>query len=121
MVDLHCHFLPGVDDGAPNLTLALELARAACQDGVRVSVLTPHIFPGRWDNTWSSLTPKFEQFRRAVEEEGIPLELHLGAEVRLLQSPCTFLSRASCPFWVAGTASTWCCWSSLMAPSQQGR
>lgn len=84
MVDLHCHFLPGVDDGAPDLEKALELARAAHENGVHTAVLTPHIYPGRWDNTLSSLTPRFEQFRQAVEDAGIPLKLRLGGEVHLL-------------------------------------
>lgn len=84
MVDLHCHFLPGVDDGAPDLAAGLALARAAFDDGVRLSVLTPHIFPGRWDHTRTSLTPLFLSFQQAVRDAGIPLELRLAAEVHLL-------------------------------------
>ena len=97
MIDLHCHFLPGVDDGARDLPSALELARAAYDNGVRLSVLTPHVYPGRWDNTLSSLTPKFEAFRQAVEAAGIPLELRLGGEVHLLPECLALLEQGDLP------------------------
>lgn len=98
MVDLHCHFLPGVDDGAPDLASALALARAASENGVSLAVLTPHIFPGRWDNTLSSLTPRFESFRQAVDEAGIPLQLRLGAEVHLLPESLRLFEQGELPF-----------------------
>jgi protein-tyrosine phosphatase len=84
MIDLHCHYLPGVDDGARDLQSALALARAAVDNGIRAAVLTPHVFPGRWDNTLSSLQDRFDSFRRSVIAEDIPLELYLGGEVHLL-------------------------------------
>lgn len=84
MIDLHCHYLPGVDDGAPDLESALALVRASYANGVHTSVLTPHIHPGRWNNFRTGLTPRFESFRHAVERAGIPMTLHLGAEVHLM-------------------------------------
>ena len=84
MVDLHCHYLPGVDDGAPDLQTGLALARAAVADGARVAVLTPHLFPGRWETPRGCLERRLRAFRRAALEAGIALEMHLGAEVRLL-------------------------------------
>jgi protein-tyrosine phosphatase len=84
MIDLHCHYLPGVDDGAPDLDAALALARAAAENGIATAVLTPHVYAGRWDNTLTSLRPRFDRFQRAVRDAGIPLDLHLGAEVHLL-------------------------------------
>ena len=50
MIDLHCHLLPGVDDGSRTMEDALELARAAVANGIHTSVLTPHIYPGVFDN-----------------------------------------------------------------------
>ena len=55
MLDLHCHYLPAVDDGARTLEESLELARAAVADGIDTAVLTPHIHPGRYRNTLSTL------------------------------------------------------------------
>jgi len=42
MVDIHCHLLPGVDDGSKNWDMTLEMCRMAQQDGVSHIVCTPH-------------------------------------------------------------------------------
>jgi protein-tyrosine phosphatase len=97
MIDLHCHYLPGVDDGAPDLEAGLALARAASDNGVVMAVLTPHVFPGRWNNALHSLTPEFERFRSAVDQAGIPLELRLGAEVHLLPESLQLLDAGQLP------------------------
>lgn len=82
MVDIHCHILPEVDDGARSLLEALEMARIAAGCGVTDLAATPH-FRAEEENT-HCLTALREQFlllQRAMEQEEIPLRLHLGAEV----------------------------------------
>lgn len=83
MIDLHCHFLPGVDDGARTMGEALALARESVANGITTAVLTPHVYPGVFDNTLSRLMPVFVQFKAALAAAGIPLTIHLGAEVRI--------------------------------------
>lgn len=83
MIDLHAHLLPCVDDGAASVAEAVELARIAVQDGIREMVLTPHIHAGRWEHTRATLAPRFDAFKRVLRHHGIPLRLHLGAEVRI--------------------------------------
>ena len=83
MIDLHSHLLPGVDDGAATLAEAVELARHAVQDGIRIAVLTPHIHPGRYDNTRASLAGQVEALQAELQKQQIPLKLRLGAEVRI--------------------------------------
>lgn len=97
MIDLHCHYLPGVDDGAPDLETALNLARAAADNGILIAVLTPHVMAGRWDNRRSTLQPAFEAFRRSVDDAGIPLELYLGAEVHLMPASLALLEADELP------------------------
>lgn len=101
MIDLHCHYLPGVDDGAPDLDAGLALVRAAADNGIRAAVLTPHVFPGRWNNTRSALEPAFEAFRRTVASKGIGIDLHLGAEVHLLPESLALYEAGELP--VIGT------------------
>ena len=98
MIDLHTHFLPGIDDGARNLNEALALARAAVADGITVCAMTPHIHPRRYPNLKSALLGHLDAFRTALAEHQIPLQIHLGAEVRLSIESLGQLLEGEVPF-----------------------
>jgi protein-tyrosine phosphatase len=98
MIDLHCHFLPGIDDGAQNLADGLALARAAAADGITYSVMTPHIHPGRYENTRSSIERAFSHFRLALRKARVPLHVGMAAEVRLSPTIVALLSQNEVPF-----------------------
>jgi protein-tyrosine phosphatase len=42
MIDIHCHILPGLDDGAPDLATSVEMARMAAESGTTDIVASPH-------------------------------------------------------------------------------
>src|SRR6202140_1577340 len=98
MIDLHCHFLPGIDDGAQSLADALALAQAAVGDGITYSVMTPHMHPGRYDNTRSTIEAAFKDFRLALRKARIPLHIGMAAEVRLSPDIVALLSQDEVPF-----------------------
>ena len=50
MIDIHCHLLPGLDDGSPTLEHSLDLAQAAVSDGITHALMTPHHMNGRYVN-----------------------------------------------------------------------
>lgn len=50
MIDLHCHILSGIDDGALNDEMSLKMARKAVSEGIRTIVATPHHQNGRYLN-----------------------------------------------------------------------
>lgn len=83
MVDLHCHLLPGIDDGPETLEDAIRLARHAVASGIEKSVVTPHILPNRYDNTLAGIREAAARFRAELAERRIPLELGFAAEVRI--------------------------------------
>jgi protein-tyrosine phosphatase len=83
MIDLHCHILPGIDDGAVDDAMALEMARLAASDGVFTVVCTPHILPGRYENTAAGITAAVRRLDRLLADAGIPLNLAAGADVHL--------------------------------------
>ena len=83
MFDLHCHLIPAIDDGPKTLTQGLDMARLACNDGITHAVITPHIIPGRYDNTLATIQAAFKDFSKEVSKAGIPLELAVAAEIRL--------------------------------------
>jgi protein-tyrosine phosphatase len=81
MIDLHCHVLPGIDDGAADLAEAVAMCRLAAADGVEVLVATPHQRTPSWEN----LDPEGLAALRArlAEAVGGRPELLAGAEVRV--------------------------------------
>ena len=83
MLDLHCHILPGIDDGAVDLDTALQMARIAAQDGIRTIACTPHIYPGMYENTADGIRAAIAEFQRELDQRDIPLRLLEGADVHL--------------------------------------
>jgi len=88
MIDIHCHILPGLDDGAKSMEQALEMARMAVGDGIKIIVATPHLFKNRIVN-FKDLNDKktiiqaLILFREKLAEEGIDLELFPGCDFPL--------------------------------------
>lgn len=83
MIDLHCHILPGIDDGAPDLRTALRMAHMAVEDGITVTACTPHIMPGVYDNAPSAIRNQVEFLRQALREAAIPLDLVTGSDAHM--------------------------------------
>ncbi len=83
MLDLHCHMLPGIDDGAVDLDMALSMARIAVEDGIHTVACTPHIYPGLYENTASGIVAAIESLQCELDQRGIALRLLAGADVHL--------------------------------------
>lgn len=82
MFDLHCHILPGVDDGPETLEQSVAMARMAAADGVRTIVATPHL-----DEQYRHPAPELirelvGRLNDRLRAEGVPLQVLPGAEVR---------------------------------------
>lgn len=83
MIDLHCHMLPGIDDGAVDLETSLAMARMAVADGIEITACTPHIMPGVYDNQGPDIRAAIDRLQAALDESGIPLKLVCGADVHI--------------------------------------
>ena len=83
MLDLHCHLLPGIDDGAVDLEMSLEMARMAVTDGIRTVACTPHIYPGMYDNDRDGILAAIASLRIELAQHEIDLQLVEGADVHL--------------------------------------
>lgn len=83
-VDIHCHCLPGLDDGPATPAEALSLCRALVADGVTVAVATPHQL-GRYDrrNRAAAVRAAVASLQASLDEAGVPLTVLPGADVRL--------------------------------------
>lgn len=80
MIDLHCHILPGVDDGARDMEEALAMARLAVGDGISTIVATPHLQPQDFGNP-QYILEGVSGLQEALQAEDLPLEVLPGAEV----------------------------------------
>lgn len=83
MVDLHCHLLPGVDDGSKSMAISLRLAREATENGVTHALLTPHHMNGRYVNHKQDVIRETAEFQKQLQEHDIPLTVFPGQEVRI--------------------------------------
>jgi len=98
VIDIHCHLLPGIDDGPPTVEAALALAQALVDDGVTQVVCTPHVFPGRFENWRSSIADEHARFQTLLRDNGVALQLLWGGEVRLTPEVLELLAKHELPF-----------------------
>jgi protein-tyrosine phosphatase len=99
VIDLHCHLLPGIDDGPADLEESLALCRMLVADGVTHAVVTPHIHPGRWDNEPDDVSERLDRLCAAVDAEGLALDLGFAAEVRVTDELMRQLESNALPFY----------------------
>jgi protein-tyrosine phosphatase len=85
VIDLHCHILPGIDDGPTDLEGSLAMAREHVARGTSTVIATPHV---SWDypNTADEIAGHVRELNAAIASEGIPLEVLPGAEVALTRA-----------------------------------
>lgn len=83
MVDLHCHILPGIDDGAKQLSDSLAMARMAVQQGITHILCTPHHNNQVYDNPANQVIENVKKLQDELERQNIPLLLYEGQEVRI--------------------------------------
>lgn len=98
MTDLHCHILPGIDDGAKNVDISMELLRREYADGVRNIAFTSHFNSER--TTVEAFVEKrqraYEQLMEALKAEPMDFRFKLGSEVFFSPKLCELDVRALC-------------------------
>ena len=86
MIDVHCHILPGVDDGPKTLEDSLEMIKIAYEDNITDIIATPHInhpfqFPGEENSN-----NQFQLLKEKAKKLYPDVTLHLGSEVYITPS-----------------------------------
>jgi len=102
MVDIHCHILPGVDDGCKNLDESLKLAESEDQGRTRVMIATPHVNTVREIEASEEHLPRVDALNKAIRERGIKLKVVPGAELYPTLAIIGALKRGL-PITLAGT------------------
>lgn len=82
MIDIHSHILPYMDDGARNWEEALQMARKAYEDGIRVIVATPHHANGHYMNPGETVITSIDEMNCKLSERDIGVTVVPGQEIR---------------------------------------
>jgi len=80
LIDLHCHILPGIDDGPADIGESLDMARQAVLDGIHTVVATPHSRNGMYVNSNGDICRQVREINRVLQDAGVPLVVLSGAE-----------------------------------------
>lgn len=82
MLDIHSHILPAIDDGAQNDVDTLRLLKKAVSEGISDIIATPHHDP-TYHTDKSTILEKVKHVNEMAHENGIPITVHPGQEVRI--------------------------------------
>ncbi|MDR4925430.1 CpsB/CapC family capsule biosynthesis tyrosine phosphatase [Peribacillus simplex] len=83
MIDLHCHILPGVDDGSADMQESMVMAKKAVEAGITHLFATPHHFNERYVNVKDDIIDCVVKLNECLQQENIPLSVHPGQELRI--------------------------------------
>lgn len=82
LIDIHCHILPGIDDGAKTLDESVQMAQEAVSQGIHTIIATPH-FSYRYHNERTAIQEKAAYLNEQLTQRNIPLTILPGQEIRI--------------------------------------
>jgi protein-tyrosine phosphatase len=94
-VDIHCHLIPGIDDGSQSWDQSLAMAKMAVADGIRTIVCTPHQMGAFAHNSGQLIRSRTAELQDLLEQERIPLQVLPGADVRIEERMTEGLKRGT--------------------------
>lgn len=81
MIDIHCHVLPGVDDGSSRMEESIDMAKLYIENGINKVIATPHFIEGTDSTTFDKNKVVLKNLRNTLKNERIDLEVYLGNEI----------------------------------------
>ena len=94
-VDIHCHILPGIDDGARTWDDALDMARLAVANGTDTIIATPHQLGNYNRNEGDTIRDATRSLQQFLQHQQIPLRVLPGADVRIEPDLATKVKQGS--------------------------
>ncbi|WP_186576564.1 tyrosine-protein phosphatase [Aquibacillus kalidii] len=83
MIDINCHILPGLDDGAKHMEESIAMAKEALNQGIDKIIATPTHMDGKYHNFKKEIMIGINELNRRLNEEGIDLEVLPGQKIRI--------------------------------------
>ncbi|BCJ88154.1 tyrosine-protein phosphatase [Effusibacillus dendaii] len=96
MIDMHCHLLPGVDDGAMTMEESIEMARIAAADGITDIVATPHTYNGLHQISGEKILESVKLLQTELDARNISIRIHPGSEIHLHKDLLFHLEQNHC-------------------------
>jgi protein-tyrosine phosphatase len=93
MIDLHCHILPGIDDGPETIDEAVDMCRIASADGIKTIVATPHFNPGIYENSSEKVFSLIDKLGAKAKEKGIDVRILPGADIAVTPELPAYLKK----------------------------
>ena len=86
MIDLHCHIIPGVDDGSQDIAQSIQMAREASLAGFTTLCCTPHYYEGQYVTKRNDILQILDNLKQELHNNNINLELKIGNELFVTDS-----------------------------------
>lgn len=80
-IDIHCHILPGVDDGSDSRETSMQMLRIAASEGITSMIATPHYQTRRFFTPADMIRAKLAELQREADAEQLGLTLYAGTEI----------------------------------------
>ncbi|KEI03777.1 exopolysaccharide biosynthesis protein [Clostridium botulinum] len=81
MIDMHCHILPGIDDGSKDVDMSIKMLKIAEEDGIDKIIATPHFYRGHFENEYQDVVKKVEELNKIAYENKINVKIFPGQEI----------------------------------------
>ena len=96
IIDIHCHIIPGVDDGASDSRETRKILEIAYKEGVRVMCATPHYQPERWPVTGQAVEEAYETVKKEASQVALDFQILLGNELYYRSHSRQALAEGNC-------------------------
>lgn len=94
-IDMHCHILPGVDDGAHDISEMKAMLKIAYNDGIRCIIATPHFHPVYGRTSPDMLKKKLSCLRKVAHSIDPHFRIYLGSELFFRQDILTLIKEGT--------------------------